>query len=118
MNMGIRIQTLLDEKGISRREFARRLNINYSTAAGYIQDRRLPDCETLYKMSILLNTSTDYLIGRTTIRHHKDLYYTESEGILVSNFRNLSPDMQQVLINISSCLRITPQKERSFWKQD
>lgn len=118
MNMGIRIQTLLDEKGLSRREFARRLNINYSTVTGYLKDRRLPDCETLLKMSILLNTSTDYLIGRTTIRHHRDLYYTEKEGVLVSNFRNLSPDMQQVLINISSCLRFTPHKERTFWKQD
>ena len=116
MNMGKRIQTLLDEKGISRREFARLLHINYSTAAGYIQDRRLPDCETLLNMSILLNTSTDYLIGRTTIRHHKDLYYTETEGVLISNFRSLSPDMQKVLINISSCLRVTPHKEYSFWK--
>lgn len=118
MNIGTRIQILLDEKGLSRREFARRLHINYSTAAGYIQNRRLPDCETLLRMSILLNTSTDYLIGRTTIRHHKDLYYTETEGVLISNFRSLSPDMQKVLINISSCLRITPQQERSFWKQD
>ena len=118
MNMGVRIQTLLDEKGLSRREFARRLNINYSTVTGYIKDRRLPDCETLLKMSILLNTSTDYLIGRTTIRHHRDLYYTEKEGVLISNFRSLSPDMQQVLINISSCLRITLHKERTFWKQD
>ena len=118
MNMGTRIQILLEEKKISRSEFARRLHINYNTATGYIKDRRLPDCETLLKMSILLNTSTDYLIGRTTIRHHKDLYYTEKEGILISNFRNLSPDMQQVLINISSCLRTPPTKEYFFWKQN
>ena len=116
MNIGTRIQILLDEKRISRSEFARLLHINYNTATGYIKNRRLPDCETLFKMSVLLNTSTDYLIGRTTIRHHKDLYYTEKEGILVSNFRNLSPDMQQVLINISACLRTPPVKEYSFWK--
>lgn len=118
MNIGIRIQTLLDEKNLSRREFAKLLHINYSTATGYIQNRRLPDCETLLQMSILLNTSTDYLIGRTTIRHHKDLFYTENEGLLISNFRSLSPDMQQVLINISSCLQIAPHKEHTFWKQD
>lgn len=110
MNIGIRIQTLLEEKELSRSEFARQLHINYSTAAGYIQNRRLPDCETLLQMSILLNTSSDYLIGRTTIRHHRDLYYTENEGILISNFRSLSPDMQQVLINISSCLNHTDTK--------
>lgn len=117
MNIGIRIQTLLEEKNISRREFAQLLHVNYSTATGYIQNRRLPDCETLLQMSILLNTSTDYLIGRTTIRHHKDLFYTETEGILISNFRSLSPDMQQVLIDISSCLRNAPHRETSFWKQ-
>jgi len=118
MNIGTRIQILLDEKHMSRSEFARLLHINYNTITGYIKNRRLPDCETLLKMSILLNTSTDYLMGRTTIRHHKDLYYTEKEGILVSNFRNLSPDMQQVLINISACLRTSPTKEYSFWKID
>lgn len=116
MNIGARIQTLLTEKGMSRREFAKLLHINYSTVTGYIQNRRLPDCETLLRMSILLNTSTDYLIGRTTIRHHKDLYYSEKEGILISNFRSLSPDMQQILINISGCLHVSDPKEFSIWK--
>ena len=104
MNIGTRLQSLLDEKNMSRSEFARLLHINYSTLTGYMNNRRLPDCETLLTMSILLNTSTDYLIGRTSIRHHKDLYYTKAEGILVSNFRNLSPDMQQILVKISICL--------------
>lgn len=116
MNIGIRLQILLEEKNMSRSEFARLLHLNYSTVTGYINNRRLPDCETLLNMSILLNTSTDYLIGRTTIRHHKDLYYTETEGILVSNFRNLSPDMQQILVKISACLCNKPSKDYSFWK--
>ena len=110
MKIGTRLQNLLEEKDMSRRELARLLHLNYNTVTGYLSDRRLPDCETLLKMSIILNTSTDYLIGRTTIRHHKDLYYTESEGILVSNFRNLSPDMQRTLINISACLCTKPSK--------
>lgn len=117
MNIGTRIQILLDEQGISRSEFARRLHINYSTVAGYIKNRRLPDCETLFKMSLLLKTSTDYLLGATNIRHPKEPYYSEQEGALISNFRSLSPDMKQVLINISSCLPQKTQKEYSFWKQ-
>ena len=117
MNIGTRIQTLLDEQNISRAEFARRLHINYSTAAGYIKNRRLPDCETLFEMSLLLKTSTDYLLGRTNVRHPKDPYYSEQEGTLISNFRNLSPDMQQILINISDCLPKKTLREYSFWKQ-
>lgn len=118
MNIGTRLEILLDEKNMSRSEFARLLHINYSTLTGYMNNRRLPDCETLLNMSILLNTSTDYLIGRTTIRHHKDLYYTETEGILVSNFRNLSPDMQQILVKISACLCNKTPKEYSLWRAD
>ena len=118
MNIGTRLQNLLDEKNISRSEFARLLHINYSTVTGYLNNRRLPDCETLLNMSIILNTSTDYLIGRTTLHFHKDLYYTETEGILVSNFRNLSPDMQQILVNISSCLCKKTLKDYSFWKEN
>ena len=117
MNIGARIQILLDENGISRKDFARWLHINYSTATGYIHNRRLPDCETLLKISILLNTSTDYLLGRTSIRHHKDLPYSENESILISNFHNLSPDMQQVLLKISACLHKNSTNEYYFWKQ-
>ena len=116
MNIGTRITILLEEQGISRREFARRLNINYNTATGYILNHRLPDCETLLHMSEVLNTSTDYLLGRTSIRHHPDLTYSENESILIRNFRNLSPDMRLVLLNVSNCLYKNQQKNSLFWK--
>lgn len=116
MNIGERITILLEEEGISRREFARRLNINYNTVTGYILNHRLPDCETLLRMSEILNTSSDYLIGRTSIRHRKDLLYSEKEGLLISNFRSLSPDMQTTLINISNCLYKNQRKESLLWK--
>lgn len=116
MNIGTRIIILLEEQGISRREFARRLHINYNTVTGYILNHRLPDCETLLHISEVLNTSTDYLLGRTSIRHHKDLFYSENESILIRNFRSLPPEARLVLLNVSNCLYKNHLKSIHFWK--
>lgn len=101
MDVGARILTLLEAEGISRHEFAERLHISYSTANGYILNRRLPDCEMLFHMADVLHSSSDYLIGRTNLRYYKDLNYAPKESLLVSNFRSLNPEMQQLLISIS-----------------
>ena len=116
MKIGNNIKILLTEQGISRKELALQLHIDYSTLCGYISNRRQPDYETLLKMSIILNTSTDFLIGRSSIRYHKDLFYNEKESILINNFRSIPPDMQQLLINISHCLHNLILKEQHFWK--
>lgn len=116
MNIGTRITILMEEEGISRQEFASRLNMNYNTLTGYILNHRVPDCHTLLQMSEALNTSCDYLMGRTNIRHHRDLFYSENEGLLISNFRRLPPDMQQNLLDISKCLYKNYLKESGFWK--
>ena len=118
MNIGARILVLLEEEGISRQEFAKRLNVNYSTANGYILNRRLPDCEMLFRIADALNSSTDYLIGRTNIKFYKDLNYSPKESILISNFRSLSPEMQDVLISISDSMYQKHRRHYPIWKQD
>ena len=104
MDVGTRILALLETEGISRQEFADRLHITYSTANGYILNRRLPDCETLLHMAEVLNSSTDYLVGRTNLKYYKDLNYSPDESLLISNFRSLNPEMQNLLIDISESM--------------
>lgn len=119
MNIGKRILTLLEEQGISQQEFAKRLHVNYNTANGYINNRRLPDCETILRMSELLNASTDYIIGRTDIRYSKDLTYAKEEGILLNYYRGLTPDMRRMLVEVSKCLYESQRKEneKQFWRK-
>lgn len=117
MDIGTRILTLLETEGISRREFAKQLHISYSTANGYILNRRLPDCEMLFHMADVLHSSSDYLIGRTNLKYYKDLNYSPNESLLVSNFRSLSPEMQELLINISDSLYQTQRHPSSVEKQ-
>lgn len=116
MDIGSRILIALKEEGLSRREFAHRLHINYNTVNGYIQNRRLPDCETLLQMSLLLNVSTDYLIGRTNIKHPKDLSFSHRESALIEHYRMLSPDMQILLLDISHSLYKNQHKTSFLWK--
>lgn len=104
MDIGARILSLLESEGISRHEFANRLHISYSTANGYILNRRLPDCEMLFHIADVLHSSSDYLIGRTNLKYYKDLNYSPNESLLISNFRSLNPEMQEVLINISESM--------------
>lgn len=101
MNLGSRILLLMTEQGLSRHEFATRLHVDYSTINGYILNRRLPDCEMLLQIAEALNSSSDYLLGRTNLRFPKDLNYSPKESLLISNFRSLDPDMQDLLIHLS-----------------
>lgn len=117
MDVGARILTLLDAEGISRHEFAKQLHISYSTANGYILNRRLPDCEMLFRMADVLHSSSDYLIGRTNLKYYKDLNYSPKESLLVSNFRSLNPDMQELLINISESIYQAQKHPSSLEKQ-
>lgn len=117
MNVGTRILILLETEGISRHEFAKRLNINYSTANGYILNRRMPDCEMLRRIADVLNSSSDYLIGRTNIKYDKDLNYSPRESLLVSNFRSLKPDMQELLIKISESMYQAQKPSSSIWRK-
>lgn len=104
MNIGARILILMKEQGLSRYEFAQKLHVNYSTVTGYILNRRLPSCEMLFQIADVLNSSSDYLIGRTNLKFPKDLNYSPKEGLLISNFRALDPDMQDMLILISQSM--------------
>ena len=122
MDVGTRILTLLEEQGISRHEFAKQLHVTYSTANGYILNRRLPDCETLFHMADVLHSSSDYLIGRTNLKYNKDLNYSPNESRLVSNFRSLNPEMQNLLVDISESMQQTQKfsfstSEHSIWKK-
>ena len=123
MDVGTRILALLETEGISRQEFADRLHITYSTANGYILNRRLPDCETLLHMAEVLNSSTDYLVGRTNLKYYKDLNYSPSESLLISHFRSLNPELQELLITISESMYQTQRYSSkgsphlSIWKK-
>ena len=63
MTFGENLQNLLDEREITQKEFASRLNIAKTTMNGYIKNNHQPNIETIKAMATTLNISTDELLG-------------------------------------------------------
>ncbi|MDD6306819.1 MAG: helix-turn-helix transcriptional regulator [Clostridiales bacterium] len=104
MNLGERIQALLDEKQITQRELAEKIHVAPNTMNGYIKNRRHPDYATIVRIAQNLDTSSDYLLGNTSCRELPQLEVSSEEDILLNNYRGLDDHNKQVLVDISYCL--------------
>lgn len=70
MYIGNKLKLLRRNNGVSRKELAKNINMNYWTLSKYENDERTPDVKSLVKIADEFNTSVDYLIGRD-INHGK-----------------------------------------------
>lgn len=104
MDLGNRIQNLLDEKDVTQRQLAADLHLNPNTVNGYIKNRRFPDCETIARIAAYLDTTVDYLLGNTNFRHCPHFPVSDREGLLLGNYRALNEHGKQTLEEISSSL--------------
>lgn len=107
MNIGMRIQQLLNEKKVSQRQLAEALHLNPNTVNGYIHNRRSPDCETAAAIAAYLNISVDYLLGSSNIRHLSVLPLSRNELLLVDRYRSLDEKGRQLLEELSERLNMT-----------
>ena len=62
---GERIKKLRKEKGLTQEELGRKVNVTKVSISGYENGNRTPDTETLQKLADVLDTNTDYLLGRS-----------------------------------------------------
>ena len=104
MNLGERIQYLLDEKEITQRELAEKLHLTPNTVNGYIKNRRCPDCATIVQIAQNLDTSSDFLLGNTSCHTFSSSAISPDETLLLNNYRGLNEEYKLILSEISSCL--------------
>ena len=57
-----RIKEVLEQKGIKQVWLADQLGKSYNIVNGYVQNRRQPSIEVLYKIAIILNVSVTKLL--------------------------------------------------------
>ena len=57
-----RIKEVLEQKGIKQVWLADQLGKSYNIVNGYVQNRRKPSIEVLYKIAIILNVSVTKLL--------------------------------------------------------
>ena len=57
-----RIKEVLDKKRLTQTWLAKRLNKSYNMVNSYVQNRRQPSIETLFRIAKLLNVETRELL--------------------------------------------------------
>lgn len=93
MKFGDRLRTLIEEREITQKELASRLNIAPSTVSSYVQSTREPDFETLKLLAKYFNVSIDYLLDCKT--GHTS---TRQEDELLRVFRCLSEEQKEICL--------------------
>lgn len=68
MEIGKVLTDLRKEKGLSRQELSDKFDISVHTYIKYENESTRPPYEFLVKLADFYNVSTDYLLGRTTVR--------------------------------------------------
>ena len=79
-----RLVELINIKGLSQKDFAKMADITESAASYYLKGMRTPSGEILVRISKALDTTTDYLLGRTD-----NIKQSETQGELRYLQRNL-----------------------------
>ncbi len=100
MDFGARIRSARERLGITRDEFAKKINIQYYTLAKYEASAREPDFETLVLLANTLHVSTDYILGCTEEQVHlKQKGFDADAEILLLKYQTLSEDAKERIQN-------------------
>lgn len=71
---GYKLRKLRNEKGISQQALSNELQISKAALSYYENGQRVPDIDTLKKVAVFFNVSSDYLLGLSDISSNdKDL---------------------------------------------
>ena len=117
MDLGTRLEGLLQEFGLSQTQAAEELHIAKSTMNGYIKGRRQPSQEMLKIMADYFHVSPDYLVGNTNIRKYPEGELTVREGNLVGIYRDLQTDNHNILMKQAEALRVLEMNQKNNRKK-
>lgn len=117
-----RLKELRNEKGLTQKEIAEYLNITQQTYSDYETGRTNPDIDTLILISVILETSIDYLLGReddfgniTITTAPAALRLSEREQNLLDVYRKLDT-VNKMHVSAYAEVRLEEQEKSSFSK--
>jgi transcriptional regulator with XRE-family HTH domain len=65
MSLGERIREFRIKRGFTQNQMAEKLGMTESNFSSYERDKSVPPSEKLNRIALILDVSTDYLLGRT-----------------------------------------------------
>lgn len=93
MSFGNNLRTLIEERDLTQKELAMKLNIAPSTMGSYVQNTREPDFATLKSIAKFFGVSIDYLLD-----NHTGKTATHQEDELLRIFRSLDSSQQEICL--------------------
>lgn len=88
-----RLKQLREGKNMTQVRLGIELGVSQETISGYEIDKAVPPADILVKLANCLDTSVDYLLGRTDVKNYNPLSKSDlndAELELLSAFRKLS----------------------------
>ena len=89
MDVSARIRDIIDDRDMTQKELALRLDIRYTTLNNYLKKYNRVPLEVLRSIAVELNVTTDYLFDLAK-SPERPLPHKKTERKLVENFRSLS----------------------------
>lgn len=94
--IGNRIKEKQEEHHYKQKEIVEKTGISKSAISNYISGNRVPDTETILKLSYILETSVEWLLtGKSTNEN-----YTKEEQNIIAAYREADPAEQGVIKKI------------------
>lgn len=108
------------EKKLTQQEIADMLGVQRPTYTRYETGEREPDLNTLRNLSAILNTSIDYLLGRSDAMHNKSNITGNKNVVQQGNVNNspvtisdvLSPPLSEQETELLNIFRLLTPKEK------
>lgn len=99
----LRLKLLRESKNMTQLRLGMKLGVSQETISGYEIGKTVPPADMLVKLADTLNTSVDYLLGRTDDQHFNPLQKSDlssHELELLELYKSLPNHKQQMLIGI------------------
>lgn len=98
------LKALREEKGISQQKLAEKINTNQQNIHRYEHGFYEPDIQTLKLLAEFFETSIDYLVGYTDVRHKVEaiqpLDLNDEEAALIEKYRQLGRNARNSVVNV------------------
>jgi len=107
-----RVKTLMADKGLSSAELADRADLARSALTQLFGGERKPSADAVVKLANVLDSSTDYLLGRRDQAELVDLLHNDKIMELVSLFCELSVADQERVLEMIRLMKATAGSSR------
>lgn len=98
------LKSLRDEKGLSQQNLAEVLDVSQQAVNKYENQNIEPNIDSLKKLADYFETSIDYLVGYTEIRHKIEpvspYELNENEAALVNKYRKLTTKFRKSIMTL------------------